>query len=115
MRSSLLKRRLHAHTSLLRVNLLLTFSLLLALGAIVPPVFAQSSDPPNYDDPFYSQKGSNQIVDEGRLSPFQQVQESVDPFTGNLSLLHTDVVVPGNGGFDLKIQRSYNSRIWGRR
>jgi len=36
-------------------------------------------------------------------------------FTGNLNLLHTDVLLPGNGELDLKIQRSYNSRIRGGR
>src|SRR2546427_1258000 len=93
-----------------------TYWLAIAFAAAWANVaFAASSDPPNYDDPFYSQKGSNPIVGERRLSPFQQVQESVDPFTGNVNLLHTDVILPGNGGLDLKIQRSYNSRIWGRR
>lgn len=34
--------------------------------------------------------------------------EIIDPFTGNLQLHYRDVVVPGNGGFDLVAQRSYN-------
>ena len=74
-----------------------------------------AQEPPTYDDPFYKQKGSDRVLAERTQSPFQRVQESVDPFTGNLNLLHTDVILPGNGGLDLKIQRSYNGRIWGRK
>lgn len=32
--------------------------------------------------------------------------------TGNLLLTFTDLVLPGNAGFDLKIQRTYNSKIF---
>ncbi len=39
-------------------------------------------------------------------------QEHVNPFSGNLILSHTDVFLPGNGGLDLKIQRTYNSKIF---
>ncbi len=54
---------------------------------------------------FYSEPG---------LSPFRDgvsanVNEVVDTFSGALHLSHVDLVVPGNGGFDIKIQRSYNS------
>lgn len=35
--------------------------------------------------------------------------EHVDPFTGNVILRFTDVVLPGNAGFDLVVQRTYNS------
>jgi hypothetical protein len=37
--------------------------------------------------------------------------EHVDPMTGNLILSHTDFTVPGDGGFALKVQRTYNSKI----
>jgi hypothetical protein len=37
--------------------------------------------------------------------------EFIDPFQGSLQLQHVDLVLPGNGGFDLKVQRSYNLRI----
>jgi hypothetical protein len=37
--------------------------------------------------------------------------EHIDPMTGNLPLTFTDLVLPGNAGFDLKIQRIYNSKI----
>lgn len=36
--------------------------------------------------------------------------EFIDPFQGSLQLQHVDIVLPGNGGFDLKVQRSYNLR-----
>lgn len=34
--------------------------------------------------------------------------ESIDPFTGSLQWHFTDLHLPGNGGFDLKVIRSYN-------
>ena len=41
--------------------------------------------------------------------------EHIDPFSGSLTLIYTDLYLPGNGGLDLKIQRTYNSgRIWNR-
>lgn len=41
--------------------------------------------------------------------------ERIDPFSGNLSIVQTDIELPGNGGLDLKIMRFYSSAIWGRR
>jgi len=38
-------------------------------------------------------------------------QEYINPFSGNLMLSYTDIILPGNGGLDLKIQRTYNSKI----
>ena len=35
--------------------------------------------------------------------------EHIDPFSGMLQLHHVDMTVPGNGGFDLILQRSYNN------
>jgi RHS repeat-associated protein len=35
--------------------------------------------------------------------------EHIDPFTGALQLHHVDLHLPGNGGFDLEVVRSYNS------
>jgi len=39
----------------------------------------------------------------------QQFGEHIDPFSGSLQLHFVDGFVPGNGGFDLKIRRSYNA------
>ncbi|HJS74698.1 MAG TPA: DUF6531 domain-containing protein, partial [Vicinamibacteria bacterium] len=38
--------------------------------------------------------------------------EHIDPMSGNLILTFTDLVLPGNAGFDLRIQRVYNSKIY---
>ena len=41
--------------------------------------------------------------------------EHIDPFSGSLTLIYTDLYLPGDGGLDLKVQRTYNSgRIWNR-
>lgn len=37
--------------------------------------------------------------------------ESIDPFTGSLQWHFTDLHLPGNGGFDLKVIRSYKRWI----
>lgn len=39
----------------------------------------------------------------------QSPGEHIDPFTGKVQFHVVDLVVPGNGGMDIKIQRSYNS------
>jgi YD repeat-containing protein len=39
----------------------------------------------------------------------QQMNEHIDPFTGKLQLHYVDLFIPGNGGLDIKVQRSYNS------
>jgi hypothetical protein len=38
--------------------------------------------------------------------------EHIDTLNGNLLLTFTDLVLPGNAGFDLKILRTYNSKIY---
>jgi hypothetical protein len=38
--------------------------------------------------------------------------EHVDPLSGNLLLVATDLTVPGNAGFDLLVQRVYNSHTY---
>ncbi len=39
----------------------------------------------------------------------QHPSEQVDPFSGKLKLNYVDLFIPGNGGMDIKIQRSYHS------
>jgi YD repeat-containing protein len=39
----------------------------------------------------------------------QHANEKIDPFTGKLQWHFTDMFIPGNGGMDLKVQRSYSS------
>jgi YD repeat-containing protein len=39
----------------------------------------------------------------------QHVSEKIDPFTGKLQIHAVDLFLPGNGGLDIKVQRSYSS------
>jgi len=39
----------------------------------------------------------------------QHFSENIDPFTGRLQLHYVDLYIPGNGGFDFEITRSYTS------
>ena len=86
--------------------ILFPFTLLFTF--LISPTFLFAADPP--EDPFYT---------EGRplvsVPAPGTVDESVDPFSGNLTLVHTDIHLPGNGGLDLNIMRTYSSAIWGRR
>jgi YD repeat-containing protein len=50
---------------------------------------------------------------EPGLNPFatasgQDVTENIDPFSGNLNLRYVDLMIPGNGGLDITVLRSYN-------
>jgi RHS repeat-associated protein len=40
--------------------------------------------------------------------------ETVDPLTGTLRLVQTDIRLPGKAGLDLVLTRSYSSKIWSR-
>jgi hypothetical protein len=40
--------------------------------------------------------------------------ETIDHFTGNLSIVQEDMSFPGKGGLDLRIIRTYSSKIWQR-
>ncbi len=59
-------------------------------------------------DPVFDARGFNKNREFFSQLPF----EHIDPMTGNLLLTFTDVVLPGNAGFQLRIQRSYNSKIY---
>lgn len=54
---------------------------------------------------FYNEPG----LQKNRSSVNQHFSEHIDPFTGALQLHYVDVRVPGNGGFDIDVVRSYNS------
>lgn len=51
-------------------------------------------------------------TDPNRHSLAEFPFEHIDPMTGNLLLTFTDLALPGNAGFDLRIQRTYNSKIY---
>ncbi len=74
-------------------------ALALALVACLRPVAAE----PIRD--YYSEPGLNPFKD----SLNQHFSEYIDPFSGTLQLKYTDVHVPGNGGMDIDITRSYTS------
>lgn len=63
-------------------------------------VIAQEVIPDFYRDP-----GLN----PNRSYVNQSFNEHIDPFTGSLQQHYVDLHIPGNGGFDLKVVRSYNS------
>lgn len=54
---------------------------------------------------FYKDPG----VNPNRSFVNQNFGEHIDPFTGALQLHYVDIHLPGNGGFDLSVIRSYNS------
>jgi hypothetical protein len=61
--------------------------------------------------------GANEVFDARGFSPNRPTSthlpfEHVDPLTGNLLLVFTDLALPGNAGFDLVIQRTYNSKVF---
>lgn len=79
----------------------LPIGLALIVSAMSPAHASVSGVLPDY----YSEPGNNPFRDANEMSP----NEAVDPFTGGLQLRHLDVLIPGNGGLDIKIYRIYNS------
>ena len=67
------------------------------LGAV--PVSAQNH-------PVLDPKGFQQNRDYFSGAPF----ENIDTLSGALVLTFTDLVLPGNGGWDVRFQRTYNSK-----
>jgi hypothetical protein len=57
---------------------------------------------------FFNARG----IDPTRGSVSELPFEHIDPLTGNLVLNFTDLTLPGDGGFDLRIQRTYSSKIY---
>jgi RHS repeat-associated protein len=58
---------------------------------------------------------NDDIYDAAGFDPHRQTlssmpDENIDPFTGGLTLNHVDMRLPGNGGLDLVIQRTFNSK-----
>ena len=63
------------------------------------PITGEAEDLNHYDEPGFSQ---------WRDDLSQSFAEHIDPFTGNLMLHFVDLRLPVSGGFDLKVQRTYN-------
>lgn len=86
---------------------LLKISALFALCFVWSSSALLAADPSR--DPFYTALSSRSAPEMNTVS------ENVDPFSGILTLTHTDLHLPGNGGLDVNVMRTYNSMIWGRR
>ncbi len=86
--------RLTAHVSAIKWLGVFT-GLLLSISSIAQEVIPD----------FYKGPG----IDNNRSYVNQNFNEHIDPFSGALSLQYTDLHLPGNGGFDLAVIRSYNS------
>lgn len=83
------------------------FSLVSFVMGLLVSLHAHADTTPNLDPipGYYQEPGIN----PGRDYVNQHAQERVDPFTGKLQLHYVDLFLPGNGGLDIKVQRSYTS------
>ena len=79
----------------------LKFNLLPAAVFIAYAGIGQTEVLPEY----YSEPGLNKT----RAYISQHPTEHIDPFTGRVQLHFVDLYIPGNGGLDIKVQRSYTS------
>lgn len=61
----------------------------------------------------YLLAADNNLADPGQITFREAVSdtfnEQIDPYTGHLDLAYTDLHLPGNGGLDLQIIRTYKS------
>jgi YD repeat-containing protein len=79
------------------------------LFAISLATFAASgawADGVNEPIPTYYQEAG---VSRNRGYENQHANELIDPFSGKLQWHYTDLFIPGNGGLDIAVQRSYSS------
>jgi YD repeat-containing protein len=88
------------------VRLLGLAVLLIALS----PLAAHGDGINNPIPSFYEEPGLSPNHDYSNGYP----DEHIDTFTGKLQLHYVDLFIPGNGGFNLKVQRSYTSPGEGR-
>jgi YD repeat-containing protein len=83
------------------MNIGLIFRVLLLVAFLIAGREATAVGMPD----FYAEPGLNPTRSLNQSTDF----DAVDPFTGKLQLHHTDIFIPGNGGMDLEVQRSYTS------
>jgi hypothetical protein len=72
-------------------------------------LFSMAAHADGVDEPipsFYQEPG----ISPNRQYVSQHANEHIDPFTGKLQWHYTDLFIPGNGGLDLAVQRSYTSQ-----
>jgi RHS repeat-associated protein len=77
-----------------------------AMAAAVPPV--ATAEGADAFDPFFRYAEPEHRAAYGGLP-----DETIDPFSGTLRIVQTDLVLPGKAGHDLRIVRAYSSKIWG--
>lgn len=83
----------------------LTATFVAGITGLLVPTAAHAD---GLDEPipsFYQEAG----ISPGREYVNQHANEHIDPFTGKLQWHFTDLFVPGNGGLDIAVQRSYSS------
>jgi YD repeat-containing protein len=73
----------------------------LSVALVLVPLIAQAEEIRDY----YAEPGLQPF----KASVGQDDTESIDPFGGTLQLHYTDISLPGNGGLDIEIGRSYTS------
>jgi YD repeat-containing protein len=86
-----------------------TLTMKLAMAAVGGCCLAGSVLADGIDEPipsFYQEPGISRTRDYVN----QHGNERIDPYTGKLQWHFVDLFIPGNGGMDLKVQRSYNSQ-----
>jgi YD repeat-containing protein len=79
--------------------------LILGLLALVPFASAFADGIAEPIPSFYQEPGLSRT----REYTDHHAREYIDPFTGKLQWHVVDLFIPGNGGMDLKVQRSYSS------
>lgn len=87
----------------MNINLIRIIVLLFSLCGLGDTVLADGIDEPIPS--FYQESGISRTRDYSEQHP----AERIDPFTGKLQWHFVDLFIPGNGGMDLKVQRSYTS------
>ena len=71
---------------------------------ILAPLNGVSAQENDFLPDYYAETG---LTDRATIN--DSPVEVIDPFTGHLTLAHTDVVVPGPGGLDIAVVRAYSS------
>ena len=74
------------------------------LAVVLAPLAGTSAQENKFLPDYYAETG---LTDRATIN--DSPVEIIDPFTGHLTLAHTDVVVPGPGGFDIAVVRAYSS------
>lgn len=85
-----------------------SYGLMSAISLLFLQIYAQEADAQTYNTNLpapYEEPGGNSVRSADAIFG----EEVIDPFTGGLKIVTTDLIVPSNGGLDLKVVRSYQS------